>query len=66
MLLTSIVNISTLSDKDRATMFDLYHVNYDGGEPSVFYRDLDAKNYAVVLRDANGIIRGFFDPGCLR
>lgn len=59
MLLTSIINISTLSDKDRTTMFDLYHINYDGGEPSVFYRDLDAKNYAVVLRDANGIIRGF-------
>jgi hypothetical protein len=59
MLLTSIVNISTLTEKDRTTMFDLYHVNYDGGEPSVFYRDLDAKNYAVVLRDESGIVRGF-------
>ncbi|HEY9678485.1 MAG TPA: hypothetical protein V6C76_10780 [Drouetiella sp.] len=59
MLLTSILNISALSEKDRSTMFDLYHSNYDGGEPATFYRDLDAKNFAVVLRDENGVIRGF-------
>lgn len=59
MLSTSIVQIATLSAKDRNTMFQLYHCYYDGGEPSVFYRDLDAKDYSVVLRDANGVIRGF-------
>ncbi|MFN8554259.1 MAG: hypothetical protein U0103_22515 [Candidatus Obscuribacterales bacterium] len=59
MLQTSIVEISTLTEVDRATMFNLYRRNYDGGEPSVFFRDLDAKNCAVVLRDESAIIRGF-------
>jgi|688.fasta_scaffold525575_1 hypothetical protein len=59
MLQTSIVDVATLNELDRATMFHLYHVNYDGGDPSIFYRDLDAKNCAVVLRDENSIIRGF-------
>lgn len=59
MLQTSIVEISALTEADRATMFNLYRKNYDGGELSVFYRDLDAKNCSVVLRDESGIIRGF-------
>ncbi|HEY9683540.1 MAG TPA: hypothetical protein V6C89_19960 [Drouetiella sp.] len=59
MLKTSIVDISTLNERDRATMFQLYHVNYDGGDAAIFYRDLDAKNCALVLRDESNIIRGF-------
>lgn len=59
MLITSIVQIAALTERDRLQMFDLYSSNYDNGEPSVFYRDLNAKNYAVVLRDQNGFIRGF-------
>ncbi len=59
MLETSIVDISNLTEVERAAMFALYHGNYDGGDSSIFFRDLDAKNCAVVLRDEDGVVRGF-------
>lgn len=59
MLSTTIVTTAELIGTERDTMFQLYDFYYDGVDPSVFKRDLDGKDYAVVLRDDENVIRGF-------
>jgi hypothetical protein len=59
MLNCTIVNVSDLKDADRAVMFGLYAVYYAGALESIFQRDLNAKDFVVVLRDEMEAIRGF-------
>jgi len=59
MLSTSIVTTAELIGTERDTMFALYDFYYEGGDPSVFKRDLDGKDYVVVMRDPENTIRGF-------
>jgi hypothetical protein len=58
-LKATVHSVSELSACDRDSMFRLYDANYAGGVSEVFGRDLDAKNYAVLLTDAENRIRGF-------
>lgn len=55
----SIHDVSELSTADRESMYRLYDTYYGGGDDSVFNRDLDAKNYAVLLKNGKGSIQGF-------
>lgn len=59
MLSTSIVKANALSDSDTRVMFHLYNVNYDGADDTTFKRDLSGKDYVIVLRDPQDVIRGF-------
>jgi hypothetical protein len=58
-LSASIHKISDLSASDKDVMYHLYDTYYAGGNMSVFNKDLDSKNYAVLLKDSGGAIRGF-------
>lgn len=56
---TSVVHINALSLCDKAQMYDLYCAYYTNSHSSVFLNDLAQKNYAILLRDDAGAIRGF-------
>jgi hypothetical protein len=58
-LSASIWKTSSLSTIDEGVMFKLYDLYYDGAEPATFRRDLSAKDYVIVLRDAANVVRGF-------
>lgn len=58
-LSASILKISELSASDKDSMYHLYDTYYAGGNPAIFNKDLDAKDYAVLLKNGNGTIQGF-------
>ena len=55
---TSVVEIPTLSDRDKHQMFSLYKTYYCNSDETIFQADLESKNYVILLR-AKGIIQGF-------
>ncbi len=59
MLTTSIIQTTGLPENDANTMFGLYNRYYGGAERNIFRRDLATKDYVIVLRDVENIIRGF-------
>ncbi len=59
MLDACVRRISSLSDADRARMFELYRDNYGGADEPVFNNDLEAKNYTILLTDPMANICGF-------
>lgn len=59
MLTTSIERTTALPDKDTGTMFEIYNRYYARANETVFQRDLSAKDYVLVLKDSDRIIRGF-------
>jgi hypothetical protein len=58
-LRSEICSPGKLSVADRKRAFHLMASHFFGIEPEQFYRDLDDKQWAVVLRDANQTIQGF-------
>jgi hypothetical protein len=48
-----------LSARDRDAMFVLFNAYFAGVTRAVFERDLDEKEWVIVLRDARGAIDGF-------
>jgi hypothetical protein len=58
-LSASVIDIANLSDTDKCSMFELYKSNYGGAERSIFFCDLDRKDYVVLLTDCDGEVGGF-------
>ena len=58
-LTASIKRIGDLSAATRAAMYGLYDQFYAGISEELFLRDLSDKTYAIVLRDAAGVLQGF-------
>ena len=54
-----IVHISALTRADRERMFVLLDTHFEGVVREQFERDLNEKTLAVLLRDADGVLRGF-------
>ncbi|TAL38459.1 MAG: hypothetical protein EPN97_03960 [Alphaproteobacteria bacterium] len=59
MLDACVRRISSLSAADRQCMFELYRDNYGGAAAPIFNKDLDAKDYSILLTDPLADIRGF-------
>lgn len=59
MLDACVRRISSLSKEDRECMFRLYRDNYGGAAETVFNKDLNAKDYTILLTDPLANIRGF-------
>jgi len=59
-LLPILVPVRLLSEASRQRMYELFAAFYERTDPARFFRDLDAKDYAIVMR-VNGIgpIEGF-------
>lgn len=55
----TVVDVADLVDADRASMFGLYQRYYNGAEISIFNRDLEGKDYVVLLTDSAGNVGGF-------
>ena len=58
-LTATIKRIGDLGAATRADMFGLYDQFYAGTTEELFLHDLADKTYAIVLRDAAGVLQGF-------
>jgi hypothetical protein len=58
-LAARLVHESLLADREREGMFKLLSRHFYGVEPKVFARDLQDKNWVILLEDEAGILRGF-------
>lgn len=58
-LLPQVVDSSTLLTSEVKMMFDLYHQYYDASDFTLFNKDLQEKDYTILLRDNSGNICGF-------
>lgn len=65
MVSVEIWSVARLSHEDRVGMERLYRAYYEGADEGDFARDLAEKNWAIVLRDADGV-RGFSTMKLLR
>ena len=74
-LLAHVERRASLEARTVSQMYDLYATYYDATSPSLFERDLDDKDWVVVLRDEFGTLAGFsslaivdatIDGRCLR
>lgn len=54
-----VVDVNTLSEKQRKMMYSLYTSYYAGCEKALFFHDLSDKQLVIILTDKNDIIRGF-------
>jgi hypothetical protein len=59
MLAGRLVARSALTESDVTGMFALLSAHFDGVDRETFDRDLDAKNWVVILSDEDDDIRGF-------
>jgi len=51
---------SDLTDHDVQNMFDVFQEHYEKTTPEIFHRDLDGKNWVIILRDPESkSIQGF-------
>jgi hypothetical protein len=50
---------SQLSPDDKSSMFSLLDAHFEGATPAQFERDLEEKNWVILLRDSHGQLRGF-------
>jgi hypothetical protein len=55
---TSVLEITTLSDGDRRQMFSLYSAYYCNSNETIFQSDLASKSYVILLHD-KAAIQGF-------
>ncbi len=51
--------VASLSSSEIFAMFDLYHRYYAASERTRFEADLRDKDYVILLKDVEGIFRGF-------
>jgi hypothetical protein len=58
-LLAHVERSTSLEARTISQMYDLYATYYDATSPSLFERDLDDKDWLVVLRDEFGMLAGF-------
>lgn len=58
-LLSHLVPITELTPSQRHAMLGLMCRHYDGVVEDIFQRDLDEKDWVLLLCDSSGIIRGF-------
>ena len=65
MVSVEIWSVARLSGDDREGMERLYRAYYEGADEDDFARDLAEKDWAIVLRDAEGV-RGFSTMKLLR
>jgi hypothetical protein len=56
---SQLVPITELSANDRAEMFHLLQQHFSGVRIDVFQADLREKNWALLLRDRPGVLKGF-------
>lgn len=54
-----LVSIDELSESDRHAMYALLNCHFEGVRQPVFESDLVAKNWAILLRDERGSLKGF-------
>jgi len=51
---------SDLTDQDVQSMFSIFQDYYESTTPETFWRDLDNKNWVIILRDPESkSIQGF-------
>jgi hypothetical protein len=55
----SLVDIDRLTDHDTRDMYALFERYYVNTRPGVFLSDLAEKDACIMLRDSDGVIRGF-------
>lgn len=65
-LSASIVSVGTIPQADRQAMYDLYHRYYAATDRALFASDLANKDYALLLHDTGGSIRGFSTLAVIR
>lgn len=58
-LTSSCIAVPPRQDELRREMFELFRRHYDGVTLEAFSRDLEGKEHVIVLRDGDGILRGF-------
>lgn len=58
-LLADVERRSSLEGRTITQMYDLYATYYDATSLSAFEKDLDDKDWVVVLRDESGMLAGF-------
>ncbi|MEO0804789.1 MAG: hypothetical protein AAFY33_00655 [Cyanobacteria bacterium J06643_4] len=61
---TELVRTKDLTNVDRAAMYALLDLHFEGAKPEVFDTDLGLKNWVLLLRDgkegsANSELKGF-------
>ena len=60
---TELVRTKELTSADRAAMFALLDLHFDGAKPDVFNTDLGLKNWVLLLRRVLGLGRGYLRLG---
>jgi hypothetical protein len=55
----SVVTRSALAPRNREAMFDLLRMHFAGVDRATFEADLGEKNFAILLEDESGALRGF-------
>jgi len=58
-LLAHVERRASLEGRTISRMYELYATYYDATSPSLFDKDLDDKDWVVVLRDESGMLVGF-------
>jgi hypothetical protein len=58
-LLAHVERRASLEGRTISQMYDLYATYYDATSPLLFERDLDDKDWVIVLRDESGMLAGF-------
>lgn len=58
-LTSEVRRVESLSNAERAELFDLFAAHYDAVTADRFAADLAAKHGVLLLRDAAGVIKGF-------
>jgi hypothetical protein len=58
-LLADVERRSSLEGRTISQMYNLYATYYDATSPSLFEKDLDDKDWVVVLREESGMLVGF-------
>jgi hypothetical protein len=55
----TIWRVGDLNAETRAAMFGLYDAFYEGTSEGLFFVDLADKTYAIILRNQEGVLKGF-------
>ncbi len=58
-LYTEIARTRDVPELLRAAMYDLYQDHYEATSPDIFLSDFAEKEFVLIVRDRNGIVRGF-------
>jgi len=58
-LVAEVQSTSGFDDRTVSELFEIYQTYYTSAHPDIFCRDFFSKHHVILLRDHNGLVRGF-------